>query len=205
VSLLTTISRGENALDYFNGASSVLSDLTPFSTFNQGYFDTASYYYLSTNIYDTTRSFLSRSFYGSAIAHPPFHLYFILRHSYRFTIEEKESMFHWSLCQYSSHTGVHLGGIGQSCGTEGQVWYVENGGTVITNLLILAEMPGGPIGPNNNLEELSFYYRRSLYAVRSRKHCILFCLAECLSLRDESVSVYGTSPSFTFHSRHFRD
>ena len=53
--------------------------------------------------------------------------------------------------------GVHLGGIGHSCGTEGQVWYVESGGIVEANPYIVTEMPGSALGPNDNLEELSFY------------------------------------------------
>jgi hypothetical protein len=155
---------GGNALDYFNGASSVLSGLTAFSTFNQGYFDTAivhnnvSYYYLSSNVYNTTRSYLSQPFYGIGGCPSPFSpVLYPSSFTPLYDRREGEYGFIGPYANILDTPGVHLGGIGQSCGTEGQVWYVENGGTVITNPLIVAEMPGTPIGPNNDLEELSFY------------------------------------------------
>lgn len=129
---------GGCSLDYFNSRDSILND-------------TPGWSYEDTDICQMVRLYLSEPFYAIGGCSEPFQVV-----SYRASFSlldrrESEMGFTSPYLNMLDQAGVHIGGIGSSCGTEGQVYYSVN------NPMLVAEMPGTPIGPNSGLEELSFY------------------------------------------------
>jgi len=166
---------GGYGLDYYNNPGSVLasdSTLTQWNTasgyssanflsFNQNPYFSSIYSggALNTNIYSTARSYLSTAqpWYGIGGCSAPFRPIFYPTSFSLLDRREGEYGFIGPYWQTLDQMGVHLGGIGNSCGTQGQVWYVENAGVVQGNPLIVTEMPGGALSGSGGLEELSFF------------------------------------------------
>lgn len=147
---------GSLSLDYFNSANSPLVGQPGFSV-------------IPTQIYNITRAYLSEPFYAIGGCAIPFQ---VVSYPSSFQLLDRREAEYGSIDPYASiidKPGQHLGGIGTSCGTQGQVWYLTTNDVItksVSDPLIVAEMPGSSIGINSNLEELSFlideYYSQCL-------------------------------------------
>lgn len=189
---------GGGALDYFNSADSILNTSAQFSAWNFQEYSGSSIASmtcsdascsLNTNILGTVRNYLTPSdnpswtistgWYG--IGSCPALQPVFYPSSFTPLVDRREGEYGFTDL-YASQlvSGTYkIGGIGNSCGTEGQTWYAEDqplspGGAGQVSYVIgpqsdelgtgtsatpyiVTEMPGGVVGPGSNLEELSFY------------------------------------------------
>jgi len=139
---------GSYSLDYFNSPGSVLSSVSGFHS-------------VDTNIYGNVRSLLSKSWLGIGGCSSPFSTF---NYPTSFRLLDRREAEYGFVGPYAStleKSGNHLGGIGSSCGTQGQTWFLpqyDRLPTSTTQPLIVTEFPSSqPIASTGNLEELSFY------------------------------------------------
>lgn len=139
---------GGCALDYFNSAKSVLSSVSGWQEQN-------------TNICGTVRQYLGGTWYGVGGCSAPFTTFSYPSSFSLLDQREPEYGFSDPYASTLIQPGVHIGGIGLSCGIMGQVWYLQGFDKVsnsATSPLIVTELPNGQsVGPTADLEELSFY------------------------------------------------
>jgi hypothetical protein len=124
---------GGLSMDYWNSPQSVLTSLSAFSNFNNANYGVAVY---PTNFNSQVRSFNSMTWYGvGACSGPSFTAYqypssFNQGGSTGYLLDRREAEYGF-IGPYASiliQPGVHIGGIGSNCGTEGQTWYVSSYG-----------------------------------------------------------------------------
>jgi hypothetical protein len=139
---------GGMSLDFFNSAQSVFLGLSGFSS-------------QATTIYQTDRTLLSNTWLGIGACSSPFKTY---NYPSSFPLLDRREAEYGFVDPYAStliKPGIHIGGIGSNCGTQGQTWFMSGYSTIsssISNPLIVSEFPSSsPVGAKNDLEELSFY------------------------------------------------
>lgn len=142
---------GGCALDYFNSLQGVI-----------------------TNICGKVRQYLSESWFGVGGCSSPFPG--VTYPSSFPLLDRREGEYGFSdpYASIMSQPGVHLGGIGSSCGTGGQVWYLA-GYDNPSSTMIVTEMPGSQIAATGDLEELSFYIDEAyMQCVSKTASCLLW-------------------------------
>ncbi len=122
---------GGLSLDYWNSASSPLASLQTFINFNTKNYGSGT---VDTDINGQVRKYLSQTWFGVGACSAPFTPYTYpgsfhgTSSGYLLDRREPEYGFIDPYASILIQPGIHIGGIGNNCGTEGQTWFLSGYG-----------------------------------------------------------------------------